>query len=230
MTRLFFSASVLLALSARFTSAQEFHWTSAPTEAHTQNVYSIWSLAFVWIGLLTVLLATRCFTIVEEYRRRRAGADDASQHRLSKPNRFAGLIKKHLITAPLFSKRHSKTIVISKRFDLGTVPTRFETLIIATYFGINVLLCTVYIDYTQSVKDTSATVRNRTGVLAVLNMLPLFLFAGRNNPLITLCGINYNTWNLLHRWIGRTVVIEAFAHSLAFLVGDGIACTFLSMY
>jgi hypothetical protein len=63
-------------------------------------------------------------------------------------------------------------------------------------------------------------VRNRTGVLATVNMIPLFLMAGRNNPLIPLLGISFDTFNLLHRWLGRIVILEALAHTLAFLIGD----------
>lgn len=39
--------------------------------------------------------------------------------------------------------------------------------------------------------------------------------AGRNNPLIKLLGISFDTFNLLHRWFGRIVILEAVAHTLA---------------
>lgn len=41
--------------------------------------------------------------------------------------------------------------------------------------------------------------------------------AGRNNPLIRWLGISFDTFNLLHRWFGRIVVLEAVCHTLAFL-------------
>jgi hypothetical protein len=50
-------------------------------------------------------------------------------------------------------------------------------------------------------------------------MVPLFLLAGRNNPFITFCGISFDTFNLIHRWFGRIVVLEAIAHSIAFIAG-----------
>lgn len=51
--------------------------------------------------------------------------------------------------------------------------------------------------------------------------MPLVLLAGRNNPLIGLLGISFDTFNLLHRLFGRIVVIEAVTHTLAFLAGSG---------
>ncbi|KAJ5989725.1 hypothetical protein N7522_009932 [Penicillium canescens] len=46
-------------------------------------------------------------------------------------------------------------------------------------------------------------------------MIPLFLLACRNNPLIPLLQINFNTYNLLHRWLGRIVVFEVITHVIA---------------
>ena len=46
-------------------------------------------------------------------------------------------------------------------------------------------------------------------------MIPLFILAGRNNPLIWLLNISFDTFNLFHRWLGRLVVIEALIHTIA---------------
>jgi len=42
--------------------------------------------------------------------------------------------------------------------------------------------------------------------------------AGRNNPLIKWLNISFDTFNLLHRWFGRIVILEALTHTLAFLI------------
>jgi hypothetical protein len=44
--------------------------------------------------------------------------------------------------------------------------------------------------------------------------------AGRNNPLIKLLGITFDTFNLLHRWFGRIVLLEALAHTFAYLASS----------
>ena len=49
----------------------------------------------------------------------------------------------------------------------------------------------------------------------VQTQIPLFLMAGRNNPLLPLLAISFDTFNLLHRWFGRIVVLEAIAHIAA---------------
>ena len=63
-----------------------------------------------------------------------------------------------------------------------------------------------------------AEFRGRTGNLAVVNMIPLFLVAGRNNPLIWILGISFDTWNLVHRWLGRAVVLQSIAHVVAWSI------------
>ena len=40
--------------------------------------------------------------------------------------------------------------------------------------------------------------------------------ATRNNPLIAWCNMSFDTFNLLHRWFGRIVVLQALAHTGAF--------------
>lgn len=60
--------------------------------------------------------------------------------------------------------------------------------------------------------------RNRTGTLSVVNMIPLVILAGRNNPLIGLLNISFDNFNLVHRWFGRIFVLQALAHSIAQVV------------
>ncbi|KAF4151417.1 hypothetical protein CNMCM6069_003872 [Aspergillus lentulus] len=48
--------------------------------------------------------------------------------------------------------------------------------------------------------------------MATVNLIPVVLMAGRNNPLIYLLQISYDTFNLLHRWLARIAVLESFAH------------------
>ena len=62
--------------------------------------------------------------------------------------------------------------------------------------------------------------RNRTGTMAVVNMIPLVVMAGRNNPLIPSLNLSYDTFNLIHRWFGRIVAAEAVCHAISFFVKD----------
>ncbi len=41
--------------------------------------------------------------------------------------------------------------------------------------------------------------------------------AGRNNILINWLNLSFDSFNLLHRWFGRIVVLESVAHTVAFM-------------
>jgi hypothetical protein len=73
---------------------------------------------------------------------------------------------------------------------------------------------TWYVSLLQSTNCPICVAANRSP------QIPLFLMAGRNNPLIGLLGISFDTFNLLHRWFGRIVAAEAVTHVLAFLVAN----------
>src|SRR5690606_7404093 len=63
-----------------------------------------------------------------------------------------------------------------------------------------------------------AELRGRSGTLALVNMVPLIILAGRNNPLIPLLQVSFDTYNLLHRWMGRVVVIDSVIHTIALAI------------
>lgn len=132
-------------------------------------------------------------------------------------------LNRHLLYAPLFERRHNREFRICRgRVNMGTIPTRFETLLITCYIALNVLFCVVVIDWTQPISQSLHSLIGTTGTLAIVNLVPLVITAGRNNPLISVLRVSYDTFNLVHRWLGRIVVAEAVAHSVAVLVRVGI--------
>lgn len=126
--------------------------------------------------------------------------------------------KKHMLYAPLGSKRHNREIRLSSAANMGTIPSRFHTILLSVYFLGN-LSFMAFLDYTRPNQySIIAEIRGRSGVLAVVNMVALVIFAGRNNPLIPLLQISFDTYNLMHRWVGRTVVLEVIIHTTAWAV------------
>lgn len=126
--------------------------------------------------------------------------------------------KRHFLYAPLGRKRHNREVQLSSAVNVGTLPSRFQTILIASYLLSQVVYC-LYLDYAVNEKAALvAELRGRSGNLAVLNMVPLFLLAARNNPLISILHISFDTYNLLHRWLGRIVVLEAVTHTAAWAV------------
>ncbi|KAJ4304312.1 hypothetical protein N0V88_001925 [Collariella sp. IMI 366227] len=169
------------------------------------------------------LLVWRITTLLIRYVRTVTSLHNDTQRYFAQSSENYSWFKKNIMYAPILSKRHNREFQLSSALNVGTLPTRMQLLFLIGYFATNVAFCVVTIDYSAPFKTVCALVRNRTGYLAVVNMIPLFLMAGRNNPLINLLGMSFDTFNLLHRWLGRIVMLESVAHTLAFLVSSASA-------
>ncbi|KAI9721578.1 MAG: hypothetical protein M1828_005068 [Chrysothrix sp. TS-e1954] len=123
-------------------------------------------------------------------------------------------IKRHVLYAPLGKRRHNKEIQLSSAISVGTLPSRFHFTLIAFYFISNIAYCLV-LDYKQSKPALLAELRGRSGALATLNLIPTVIFAFRNNPFIPLLRVSFDTFNLLHRWAARIVLVESIIHVFA---------------
>lgn len=141
-------------------------------------------------------------------------------------------VQKHILTAPLFRKRHNEPLQ-TRWFQLymGTLPSRINGILLFAYICSNVLYCTLYLPWNGSIgpdnklhEPTKASLvaefRGRTGAMATANMLPLFVCMMRNNYIGNAVGVPFNTWNLYHRWAGRVVALESFAHMGAWTVNQ----------
>jgi hypothetical protein len=129
-------------------------------------------------------------------------------------------VKKQILYAPLWNKRHNREIRLSSAVNVGTLPSRFHFILLCLYLLSNLIYC-VNLDYTlQNKYELYASLRGRCGTLALANMVPLVLLAGRNNPLISILKVSFDTYNLLHRWMGRIVVLEAIIHTVAWTVTE----------
>ncbi|CEJ86265.1 Putative Ferric reductase like transmembrane component [[Torrubiella] hemipterigena] len=123
--------------------------------------------------------------------------------------------KQHLIYAPLWKKRHNREFRLSSAINVGTLPSRLHFTILTVYLLNNIIYMFLLNWGAKDKMAFYADLRGRAGVLAVVNMMPLIIMAGRNNPLIVLLKISFDTYNLLHRWLGRLVVIETCLHAFA---------------
>lgn len=128
-------------------------------------------------------------------------------------------VKRHLLYAPLSRVRHNTEIKLSQAVTVGTLPSRFHTLLLFLYLVSNIAYCLV-LDWSLEHPAVIAEMRGRTGVLAALNMIPTILFALRNNPLIPLLRVSYDTFNLLHRWCARVVILESIIHTAMWAVNS----------
>ena len=128
-------------------------------------------------------------------------------------------LKKNLIYAPLWKKRHNREFQLSRAVNVGTLPSRLHSLILIMYLLSNIIYC-MYLDYSEPKAKLMAELRGRSGHLSVVNMIPLIVLAGRNSPLIPMLRVSFDTYNLFHRWIGRVVALEALVHTLAWATNE----------
>ncbi|KAH7131361.1 ferric reductase like transmembrane component-domain-containing protein [Dactylonectria estremocensis] len=199
--------------------------TQDPEEAALQEKYHTWGEAdntalsnylFIICGAVSVaVIFWRLADKINKTVRKVACLNNDRQRYFALPSSTLASVKRHILYAPVFRKRHNREIQLSSAVNMGTLPTRFQLLFLSAYFATNVVFCVIEIPFAQSNAIAAASLRNRSGVLSVLNMIPLFLLAGRNNPLIPLLGISFDTYNLIHRWFGRIVILEALVHTLA---------------
>ena len=171
-------------------------------------------------SLSAAVIVWRLVSIALRHLRTMACLQNDTQRYFAVESSNLSLVKKHLLYAPIFRKRHNREFQLSSAITVGTLPTRFQLLFLMGYVATNVAFCVISIPFAGSFSAAAAILRDRSGSLAVVNMIPLFLMAGRNNPLIDILGISFDTFNLLHRWFGRIAALEMVAHSVAFLASQ----------
>lgn len=196
--------------------------------AEKQNHLLIQGLGISWAVIALIGIIINFLGIYSRRVRTIACLHDNQQAYFAEPNVIYARLKKHLLAAPLFGFRHNHPFTIGRHIHLGTLPTRFQSLLLMAYLGANVALSLVYIDFTLSGWAIAGMLRNRLGSLAAANLLPIILLSGRNNPLIKLLDINFSSYNTLHRWLGRLVVLEALGHGMSFMISVVLKCWYLS--
>ncbi|KAF7186424.1 Ferric/cupric reductase transmembrane component B [Pseudocercospora fuligena] len=122
-------------------------------------------------------------------------------------------IKRHILYAPLWKNRHNREWKLNNSVSVGTLPSRFHTVLLLVYLASNTAYC-LAVDWSKPKPSVVAELRGRTGVLAAINIIPTILFALRNNPAIRLLRVPYDTFNLLHRWCARMMVLESILHTI----------------
>ncbi|KAF4123307.1 FAD-binding domain [Geosmithia morbida] len=186
---------------------------------------------YICLGSVAVAVITwKIFDVATKWTRAIVCMNNEYQRYFARPSPKLAALKQHVLYASIWKKRHNREFQLSSAINVGTLPTRFQLLFTLAYLATNVTFCVIHIDFSAQFGDVADILRNRTGVLAVVNMVPLVLFAGRNNPLIPLLGISFDTYNLLHRLFGRIVVLEALTHVLAFLAGTGWDAAFAAIF
>lgn len=173
---------------------------------------------FILLGALVAALTFyRVVIYCVCYIRTLACINNSTQKYFKSPTPAFARIKQHIIYAPLFGKRHHQEFRLFGA-TLGILPSRFQTVFCIAVIGMNIALSVCRIPWDGPQQPMLKQFRNRTGTLAVANMIPLMIVSGRNNPLINALNLPFEIFILVHRLFGRVVAAEAFVHVLAQLM------------
>jgi hypothetical protein len=167
-------------------------------------------------ALVSALALYRIVIHCVRYIRTLACINNPTQRYFKLPTPTFASIKDHLIYAPLLRTRHHREFRLFSA-SLGILPSRFQSIFCVLVIGMNVALSVCRIPWDGPHGPMLGQFRNRTGTLAVVNMIPLMVLAGRNNPLIIALNMPFETFNLVHRLFGRIVAAEAVAHVVVHL-------------
>ena len=117
-------------------------------------------------------------------------------------------------SSPVFGKRHASAIQLCG-IDIGTMPTNDQALAIVILFVLNGIACIVQYKIEKiNAHSVYKDVAMRTGLLSFANLPLVIGLAGRNNVLALTTGISRCTWTLVHRWVGRLVILLALTHTV----------------
>jgi hypothetical protein len=124
-------------------------------------------------SLAAALVIWRVSTRLLRHVRTVACLSNDTQRYFAIPSTKLSFLKKNVLYAPIFRKRHNREFQFSSAVNVGTLPTRLELFILVGYFAANIAFCVARIDFSGSFNLTAAEFRNRTGTLAVVNMVGL---------------------------------------------------------
>jgi hypothetical protein len=122
---------------------------------------------------------------------------------------------KSLVIHPATFGNHHREPVVA-----GVVPTRGQSLYIFLISLLNIVLLvapyTIHqpqASFLTKGKQLLSVIGNRAGVMAMGNVVALFVFSSRNSVLLYLTDWSYGTYLLLHRWLGYWAVLHTVIHS-----------------
>lgn len=137
-------------------------------------------------------------------------------------NGFWLFIRQKLATPATYGYSHSTPVKAWKIFNMA-VPTRPQSIVLIGYGILHfILMFPKYELFNENTRfssygyQLSRYVSDRSGLIATAHLPLIFLFAGRNNIMLTLTGWSFETFNVYHRWVSRGMYLNAFIHSVSF--------------
>ncbi|KAK9460978.1 ferric reductase NAD binding domain-containing protein [Lipomyces oligophaga] len=139
-----------------------------------------------------------------------------------KPNKIVTAFRKYIVLPATFGGKHAEP----NRFcglDFNITPLRWMTLLQILYGVLNIIFLWPQVDVFEenSKLGTPAAqwaryIGDRSGIFCTVMIPSLYAFAGRNNILSYISGWSMATFNVIHRWTGRWMFIQAVIHSITY--------------
>lgn len=113
----------------------------------------------------------RMTDIRNKYVRRIVCMGSSRQKYFTIPSPSITMLKRHLLYVPVFHKRHNREFRLSSAINVGAMPTCFQLIFIAGYLATNASFSVINIPSSATRAETLSMLINRTGVMAVTNMV-----------------------------------------------------------
>lgn len=132
--------------------------------------------------------------------------------------------RRYISTPALLRRRRNAERKVLNVFDF-LVPTRLELIILLSFLLIVIIVCLVDL----SVMDSDPVYKSRyiakvhymadrTGIVVLIYMPLLVLFAGRNNIMQWLTRWSFATFICFHRWLARVAFSLVLVHAICFSI------------
>lgn len=203
------------------TTGSSSPYQNAATQAYLDGLNKSLGQNYLWalLGVVGALLAHSAINKAISHLRHLTSLDSAGALRyFSSTSNVVSWIKRNIVYAPILYSWRAREIKLSQHVNLGTLPTRFQASFITLLVATNLFASLWNIPWNDPELEFLPILRNRTGTLSVVNLLPIMVLASIKNPLIALLDISYDTFNLNHRWFGRLSAAQAIVHTLCWLV------------
>ncbi|KAK9474676.1 ferric reductase like transmembrane component-domain-containing protein, partial [Dipodascopsis tothii] len=176
-----------------------------------------------WFGIMFLASCWRLFTTMFPGTLRRS-------------TMLTKLVRKYITFPSLVSYSHTLPVRVLG-FPFGFLPTRWESIVVAGFLIMNTVLLMVnyklFPNNTYWPDDEGIQLvryfADRSGIMAMVQIPILFLFAGRNNFLQWCTGWSFQSFMVYHRWVARAMTVNAVLHSVGY-TNYGIHYGYLAYY
>lgn len=210
----------LLATAASAATPAGGNQQNAETQAYLTNLNKNLSENYAWslLAFAVVVFLYRSLVRLYAHMRHLSSLTATSQRYFAEGDPRVNWIKNHILYAPIFRHKRATETQLHRMFNLGSLPTRFQSIFIGAIIVVNVFACCWEVPWNDERLQVLPILRNRTGTLSVANLVPILLMATIKNPLIEILDISYDTFNLMHRWLGRLSILQGVAHTVCYIV------------